>query len=453
MTNNHDENTEARSALLERNSDKMQTAFREGTFGSAVSGAVSGALGGMIAGRGAGKRAAQRVTNQQPQQPQQPMQVPQHPQGVIGPKPANMPTNNQSDNQPQSKSSSMLGKAAQGIGNVIKGGVQKAQQAKQQQTDTNAFLNDLGSGAAAQQNSIQSPEGASQYVDSVINAFNTISNLVSGQGPQSQQETNLALAWFEYAHLTEKALSDSELLNAIKGFSDMVKGKSAVELSDKERQTLLRLTQSIPDLGKALRRFPHVLADENVKVLTNTKTAETLSQALQTLQTQQSKLNANTKPAKLNGAIANAIKGIDNSQMQSLLNATRLIINKYGQVEDFTVYSWSDLQDLVEALKEFGSTVDIDLSGIQDPDNTTPAGKAPAVKQEPQAQQDSPQQADQQTAQESPAAAGDSVGQIVQQMRNDPEMIKQLVQYAIEKNADNKDRLLKKYGIEADVLE
>lgn len=373
--------------------------FMKNIVTPALTGAVSGALAGRFSGR-----------NKQQQQPQQPQQQAEE-------QPAEQPT--QQPQQPSQKKGLLnFGKKDKGP-DVIGG---------------------LASGKTVSQQAANDPTKATQLVQSTLDAIKTLASV------QNVQESNAALAWLEYSRLMERKYSADEVIQAAKNFMQMIGEKQANQLSDQELQTLQSLVTAIKDqrVMKTLKKnYGQSQAVQTLEQLD----AEVLPTAIQTMSNNVA-ANANktiitpeSSPSSIHGEIATALQSIDDKQ--AVKQFLMPIVSKYGQMNDFSKYSWADIAELAKIAQRFGQDIEVDISEIDNAAQTTPTGGTPATAQ----------QLEQQTQTQPQIDTSDFVGKVTQEMMNDPEMIRELLQYAIKKNPANKENLAQKYGIKADTLE
>lgn len=434
-------------AAFDRKNQEVLAQMKEGVA-SALTGLASGLVSGGLAGRGAGKRAARKVIGQQPVQQQ------------IPPKPAHMPTNNTPKQQPQKSGSnfgSQFKKAASSALNtartVVGGGDPAARQT----------LKSFASGEPQAQLNAQDPARAKAYVDDLLATLNSLANMrleAPKQKPQTEQpkeaetqatqgdqqaqaeslnQINDNVQIFRQRYLEK--MDTKQIISAAKQFANIVRGKSAVDLTDQELQYLQSLFSAITDKRIQKQLIQHAIAVGNTGIAKKLQkltpqsmqvlpqVIQTLSQNRETLTQQPSQsqtivINKNTKLSRLNGAIANALRSIDKSQQQAVINEIRLIISKYGQIEDFTVYSWADIITLVEILSEYGAPIAIgeDVAKMRNAQNISPAGEV-KLQQQTQNQQTPEQQG---TPQTQPTAGGE-VGQIVAKVQQNPELLSKIL--------------------------
>lgn len=419
--------------------------MKEGVLSNALTGAVSGLVSGSIAGRSAGRRAARnQMSAPNPTTPSS--AVPPKPTAdQIPPRPTEdqVPSNPQ---QPQQKSGlgAKLKTATSGLLNTARtvagGGDPAARQA----------LKSFASGDVAAELAAKDPQRASQHLTQIMQVLGKVGQL-SLEKPQAGLEENVNLFRQRYI----EKMDTGEILKGIQQFFQIVGDKGILELTDNELESFQTLGNALSDkrIRNQLVQHAQTVGDaETAQALQNLdlrylpQTVELVKQNREQLQgaaPQPQKapvmITPEMKPARLHGAITNSFQSLDPKRFQSIVNELRVIIEKYGQINNLTVYTWDDLQTIVEVLKEYGAPIDIDVSSIKDL-NTTPAGGASAPATSPQEQS-------------SPEVSNDFVGQVVQKMQQDPEMIKDLIKYAIEKNPKNKTNLAQKYDIPADVLE
>lgn len=427
-------------AALDDRNQKILAQMKEG-IGSALAGTVGGMISGALTGRGAGQRAAQQIIGPQPTQAQ------------IPPKPSYMPTNNAPQPQPSrpqvpsSRLGSQFKKAvkgtAQNLINRINGGDQNAQ---------NTIKQFAGGGPSAQLQN-QDPQRAAEYVDKLIAFLGVIArmNPSEKQGESRSASANLDIDSnirnFQQRYIEKTDIGT--MVNAAKQLISTIGGKTADKLSDQELQSLQTLINAFMDPQIKKQLIKKASNDKGTLDLLNSITPENikaLPQAIQTLiqsrektataaatDAQKVQITRQMKPTKLNGAIANAMRSIGSSQRQSFINDVRLIIMKYGQVEDFTQYTWADIETIVEILEEYGAAISIgpDITNMRNKAKLTPSSKPAAVKQGQPTEQSQP--TPQQSVQQQGLDFGQSnqqegeIGQIVSAVQRDPAFLTKII--------------------------
>ena len=317
-----------------------------------------------------------------------------------------------------------------------------AQQPQKQQKPKNV-LNSFASGerqqqadANAAQKNASDPNKAINIISGVLDVVRAIGQI--GAAPQQPQHEAELLRLYKDLWSIQEGIDPMQAVNAAKNFSSQIGNKDASQLSVEEMNDLLELATALADKNVVKALLPKVY-DNSIKQKIQSLDVSTLQTAIQAYQNAPSEqkgeiIKADMDPAMLNGVLANALAQVqDKGALKKYLAP---IVMRYGQTDNLTAYSWKDIQSMVNIAKKFGANIDIDMSGV-DP-NSSPSGA-----QQPQTQAQPQQQAPSQVE----PAAGDTVGQIVSKLQNDPDMIRDLVDYSISKKPKNLKSLATKYGI------